>query len=54
MHVASKPEKIRREFPDRGHTLQQALGKEKSIGCQPCCEYLSTAGDFMDKYTEQI
>lgn len=32
---------------------KQALGKEKSFGCQPCCEYLSTAGDLIDKYAEQ-
>lgn len=32
---------------------KQALGKEKSSGCQPCCVYLSTAGDLIDKYAEQ-
>lgn len=32
---------------------KQALGKGKSFGCRPCCEYLSTAGDLIDKYAEQ-
>ena len=50
----SEPEKIRKEFPDRRHTLRQALCKEKSTVCQPRCDHLSTAGDCMNKYAEQI